>query len=100
VAVPLAYRVTLQPVDEGSNAHEALAGKQGAKSSKPAGEPGLAPGPSADFAIKRAVIDARREFTGQDDWPFRPPASASGRIAVSRPSPIPSIDPTEPALGR
>jgi xanthine dehydrogenase/oxidase len=66
--IPLDFRVKLHPVDEERNAREVLAEKQAVKSSKTAGEPGLTLGLSAYFAIKRAVMDARRELTGQDDW--------------------------------
>jgi xanthine dehydrogenase/oxidase len=66
--IPLDFRVRLHPVDEQRNAREALAEKHAVKSSKTAGEPGLTLGLSAYFAIKRAVMDARRELTGQDDW--------------------------------
>jgi xanthine dehydrogenase/oxidase len=66
--IPLDFRVTLHPVDEQRNAREVLAEKQAVKSSKSAGEPGLTLGLSAYFAIKRAVMDARRELTGKDDW--------------------------------
>ena len=66
--IPLDFRVKLHPVNEDRNAQEALAEKQAVKSSKSAGEPGLTLGLSAYFAIKRAVMDARRENTGKDDW--------------------------------
>jgi xanthine dehydrogenase/oxidase len=66
--IPLDFRVKLHPVDEARNAQEVLAEKQAVASSKTAGEPGLTLGLSAYFAIKRAVMDARRELTGQDDW--------------------------------
>ncbi len=66
--IPLDFRVKLHPVNAVRNAHEALAEKQAVKSAKTAGEPGLTLGLSAYFAIKRAVMDARRELTGQDDW--------------------------------
>ena len=66
--IPLDFRVRLHPVDEARNALEALAEKHAVKSSKSAGEPGMTLGISAYFAIKRAVMDARRELTGRDDW--------------------------------
>jgi xanthine dehydrogenase/oxidase len=66
--IPLDFRVRLHPVDEERNAREALAEKQAVKSSKTAGEPGLTLGLSAYFAIKRAIMDARRDLTGRDDW--------------------------------
>jgi xanthine dehydrogenase/oxidase len=67
-SIPLDFRVKLFPVDEKRNAGETLAEKQAVKSSKTAGEPGLTLGLSAYFAIKRAVMDARRELTGRDEW--------------------------------
>jgi xanthine dehydrogenase/oxidase len=67
-SIPLDFRVKLHPVDEQRGAREALAEKQAVKSSKAAGEPGLTLGLSAYFAIKRAVMDARRELTGRNDW--------------------------------
>jgi xanthine dehydrogenase/oxidase len=66
--IPLDFRVKLHPVDEARNVQEVLAEKQAVKSSKTAGEPGLTLGLSAYFAIKRAVMDARRDLTGRDEW--------------------------------
>src|SRR5262249_45215362 len=66
--IPLDFRVRLHPVDEARNAREALAEKHAVKASKTAGEPCLTLGISAYFAIKRAVMNARRELTGKDDW--------------------------------
>jgi len=66
--IPLDFRVKLHPVNEERNIQEVLAEKQAVKSGKTAGEPGLTLGLSAYFAIKRAVMDARRELTGKDDW--------------------------------
>lgn len=66
--IPLDFRVKLHPVDPVRNERELLAEKQAVKSSKTAGEPGLTLGLSAFFAIKRAIMAARKEFTGQDDW--------------------------------
>lgn len=66
--IPLDFRVSLHPVNEERNTQEVLAEKQAVKSSKAAGEPGLTLGISAYFAIKRAVMAARRELTGKDDW--------------------------------
>lgn len=66
--IPLDFRVKLFPVDEFRNSREVLAEKQAVKSSKTAGEPGLTLGLSAYFAIKRAIMDARKELTGDDDW--------------------------------
>jgi xanthine dehydrogenase/oxidase len=66
--IPLDFRVRLHPVDPTRNAREALAEKQAVKSSKTAGEPCLTLGVSAYFAIKRAIMAARKELTGKDDW--------------------------------
>jgi xanthine dehydrogenase/oxidase len=66
--IPLDFRVRFQPVDPARNAREALGEKHAVKSSKTAGEPPLTLGLSVYFAIKRAVMDARRELTGQDEW--------------------------------
>lgn len=66
--IPLDFRVRLHPVDEARCAREALAEKHAVKASKTAGEPCLTLAISAYFAIKRAVMDARRGLTGADDW--------------------------------
>jgi xanthine dehydrogenase/oxidase len=66
--IPLDFRVRLHPVNEARNAREALAEKHAVKASKTAGEPCLTLGISAYLAIKRAIMDARRELTGKDDW--------------------------------
>jgi len=66
--IPLDFRVKLHPVDEARNAKEALGEKHAVKSSKSAGEPGMTLGISAYFAIKRAIMDVRRELTGRDEW--------------------------------
>jgi xanthine dehydrogenase/oxidase len=66
--IPLDFRVRLHPVDEARNALEAQAEMHAVKSSKSAGEPGMTLGITAYFAIKRAVMDARRELTGRDEW--------------------------------
>ena len=66
--IPIDFRVRLHPVDEARFAREALAEKHAVKGSKTTGEPCLTLGLSAFFAIKRAVMDARRELTGGSDW--------------------------------
>jgi xanthine dehydrogenase/oxidase len=66
--IPVDFRVRLLPVDEVRNARERLAEKQAVKSSKSPGEPSLTLGLSAYFAIKRAILAARRDH-GHDDWP-------------------------------
>jgi xanthine dehydrogenase/oxidase len=64
--IPVDFRVKLMPVNEERNRNEVLAEKQAVKSSKAAGEPGLTLGLTAYFAIKRAVMAARKEMTGRD----------------------------------
>ncbi len=66
--IPLDFRVRLHPVDEARDALEARAEMHAVKSSKSAGEPGMTLGITAFFAIKRAIMDARRELTGRDEW--------------------------------
>ena len=66
--IPLDFRVRFYPVDEARNALEELAEIHAVKSSKTTGEPSMTLGITAYFAIKRAVMDARRELTGNDDW--------------------------------
>ena len=66
--IPLDFRVRMHKVDEQRFAQEALGEKHAVKGSKTAGEPGLTLGLSAYFAIKRAVMDARREQTGDTSW--------------------------------
>jgi xanthine dehydrogenase/oxidase len=66
--IPLDFRVRFYPVDETRNALEDRAESQAVKSSKTTGEPGMTLGITAYFAIKRAVMDARRELTGAQDW--------------------------------
>ncbi len=66
--IPLDFRVRLHPVDEARNILEERAEMQAVKSSKAAGEPAMTLGVTAYFAIKRAIMDARRELTGRDEW--------------------------------
>jgi xanthine dehydrogenase/oxidase len=66
--IPVDFRVRLRRVDEVHNVQERLAEKQAVKSAKTAGEPPLTLGLSAYFAIKRAIVEARRD-NGHDDWP-------------------------------
>jgi xanthine dehydrogenase/oxidase len=66
--IPLDFRVRFYPVDEARNALEERAELQAVKSSKTTGEPSMTLGITAYFAIKRAIMDARRELTGTDDW--------------------------------
>jgi xanthine dehydrogenase/oxidase len=66
--IPLDFRVRFYPVDEARNALEEKAELHAVKSSKTTGEPGMTLGITAYFAIKRAIMDARRELTGAHDW--------------------------------
>jgi xanthine dehydrogenase/oxidase len=66
--IPLDFRVKLFPVDEARNALEETAELHAVKSSKTTGEPGMTLGATAFLAIKRAIMDARRDLTGSDDW--------------------------------
>ncbi|ODU00249.1 MAG: xanthine dehydrogenase, partial [Planctomycetes bacterium SCN 63-9] len=66
--IPLDFRVKLHPVKEERNKLEAIAEMHAVKSSKTAGEPGMTLGITAYFAIKRAIMDARRDLTGSDEW--------------------------------
>ncbi len=67
-SIPLDFRVRLRPVDEARNMLEDRAEMHAVKSSKTVGEPGMTLGITAYLAIKRAMMDARRELTGQDEW--------------------------------
>jgi len=67
-SIPLDFRVKLRPVDETRNSLEDRAELHAVKSSKTVGEPGMTLGVTAYFAIKRAMMDARRELTGRNDW--------------------------------
>ncbi len=66
--IPLDFRFRFYPVDEARNALEERAELHAVKSSKTTGEPSMTLGITAYFAIKRAIMDARRELTGCDDW--------------------------------
>ena len=66
--IPLDFRLRFYPVDEARNALEERAELHAVKSSKTTGEPSMTLGITAYFAIKRAIMDARRELTGNDDW--------------------------------
>ena len=66
--IPLDFRVRFYPVDEARNALEEQAELHAVKSSKTTGEPSMTLGITAYFAIKRAIMDARRELTGNNDW--------------------------------
>jgi xanthine dehydrogenase/oxidase len=66
--IPLDFRVRFHSVDEARNALEERAELHAVKSSKTTGEPSMTLGITAYFAIKRAVMDARCELTGNNDW--------------------------------
>jgi xanthine dehydrogenase/oxidase len=66
--IPLDFRVRLRRVDAARSAQERQAEKVAVKSAKTTGEPPLNLGLSAFFAIKRAIMAARRD-NGHDDWP-------------------------------
>lgn len=66
--IPLDFRVRLHPVDPVRQAAQERGEKLAVKSSKSAGEPCLTLGVTASLAIRRAIMDARRELTGRDDW--------------------------------
>jgi xanthine dehydrogenase/oxidase len=66
--IPLDFRLRFYPVDEARNALEEQAELHAVKSAKTTGEPSMTLGITAFFAIKRAIMDARRELTGNDDW--------------------------------
>ena len=66
--IPLDFRVRFYPVDEARNALEEQAQSMPSSRPRQLGEPSMTLGITAYFAIKRAVMDARRELTGNDDW--------------------------------
>ena len=66
--IPLDFRLRFYPVDEARNALEERAELHAVKSSKTTGEPSMTLGITAYFAIKRAVMEARRELTGDASW--------------------------------
>ena len=66
--IPLDFRVRFRPVDEKRDALEDKSELHAVKSSKSTGEPSMTLGITVYFAIKQAVMDARKELTGNDDW--------------------------------
>jgi xanthine dehydrogenase/oxidase len=80
--IPLDFRVKLYPVDEARDKLEDQAELHAVKSSKTPGEPAMTLGITAFFAIKRAIMDARRELTGKDDWLAMDAPATCQRIQV------------------
>ncbi len=66
--IPIDFRVKLHPVNQERNAREYLAEKQAVKSTKAFTESCMTLGVSTYFALTHAIIDARKELTGKDDW--------------------------------
>ena len=67
-SIPLDLRVSLIPRDTASCFKQEQAGLLAVKASKSTSEPTLSLGNSVYFAIKHAIMDARREQTGVDEW--------------------------------
>ena len=68
---------------EERNALEERAELHAVKSSKTVGEPGMTLGVTAYFAIKRAIMAARRELTGRDEWLAMDLPATCQRIGMS-----------------
>lgn len=66
--IPIDMRVSLVPRDTASCFKQEQAGLLAVKASKSTSEPTLSLGNSAYFAIKHAIMAARREQTGRDEW--------------------------------
>ena len=66
--IPIDLRVSLIPRDTASCFKQEQAGLLAVKASKSTSEPTLSLGNSVYFAIKHAIMAARREQTGQDEW--------------------------------
>lgn len=67
-SIPLDFRTKFHPVDPERNAREVLEEKQAVKSTKAFTESCMTLGVSVYFALIHAIIDARHELTGKDDW--------------------------------
>jgi xanthine dehydrogenase/oxidase len=67
-SIPLDLRVTLASPNPALMALQEQARLVAVQGTKSATEPCLSLGNSVYFAIKHAVMDARRELTGRDDW--------------------------------
>lgn len=66
--IPIDFRTKLFPVDPERNAREFLEEKQAVKSTKAFTESCMTLGVSVHFALIHAIMDARKELTGKDDW--------------------------------
>lgn len=79
-SIPLDLRVSLVPRDTASCFKQEQAGLLAVKASKSTSEPTLSLGNSVYFAIKHAIMDARREQTGVDEWIELPAPLSCQRI--------------------
>jgi xanthine dehydrogenase/oxidase len=66
--IPIDFRVGLHKVNEERNTREAKAEAHAIKSAKALGETSMMPGLTVYFALKHAIMEARKEQTGEDDW--------------------------------
>lgn len=66
--IPLDFRIKLHPVNHERNLREQIAEKQAVKSTKAFTESCMTLGVSTYFALIHAIMDARKELTGKDDW--------------------------------
>lgn len=67
-SIPLDFRVAMVPRDTASCFKQEQAGLLAVKASKSTSEPTLSLGNSVYFAIKHAIMAARTEQTGVDEW--------------------------------
>jgi xanthine dehydrogenase/oxidase len=79
-SIPLDFRVKLIPRDTATCFKQEQAGLLAVKGSKSTSEPVLSLGNSVYFAIKNAIMDARREQTGKDEWVELPAPLSCQRI--------------------
>lgn len=79
-SIPLDMRVSLVPRDTASCFMQEKAGLLAVKASKSTSEPTLSLGNSVYFAIKHAIMAARREQTGVDEWIELPAPLSCQRI--------------------
>jgi xanthine dehydrogenase/oxidase len=79
-SIPLDFRVKLIPRDTASCFKQEQAGLLAVKGSKSTSEPVLSLGNSVYFAIKNAIMDARREQSGKDEWVELPAPLSCQRI--------------------
>lgn len=78
--IPLDLRVTLVPRDTASCFKQEQAGLLAVEASKSTAEPTLSLGNSVYFAIKHAIMAARQEQTGKDEWLELPTPLSCQRI--------------------